>query len=65
MEGYDYTNEALLERCPVFDRLGPVFDRLGPVLDRVIKRMPSEDMRGCAEEVRRVFDQDLVGALGG
>ena len=58
MEGCDYTDEALLERCPVCDRPGPI-------LDRVIKRMPSEDMRGCAEEVRRVFDQDLVGALGG
>lgn len=46
----------LLEHCPVCDRPGPV-------LDRVIKRMPSEDMRGCAEEVRRVFDQDLVGAV--
>ncbi len=48
----------LLEHCPVCDRPGPV-------LDRVIKRMPSEDMRGCAEEVRRVFNQDLAGALAG
>ena len=37
-------DKALLERCPVCDRPGPV-------LDRVIKRMPSEDIRGCAEEV--------------
>jgi hypothetical protein len=48
----------LLEHCRVCDRPGPV-------LDRVIKRMPSEDMRGCAEEVRRVFDHDLVGAVRG
>jgi Acyl-protein synthetase, LuxE len=48
----------LLEHCPVCDRPGPA-------LDRVIKRMPSEDMRGCAEELRRVFNQDLAGALAG
>jgi Acyl-protein synthetase, LuxE len=45
----------MLEHCPVCDRPGPV-------LDQVIQRAPSEEMRGCAEEVRRVFEQDFKGS---
>ena len=42
----------MLERCPVCDRLGPV-------LEPEIQRASSVEMRGCAEEVRRVLAQDF------
>ncbi|RLF42009.1 MAG: hypothetical protein DRN12_01675 [Thermoplasmata archaeon] len=42
----------LLERCPVCDRPGPV-------LEPEIKRAKGEDVRGCAEEVRRMLTTDL------
>ena len=46
----------LLEHCPICDRPGPV-------LDQAIERSASEEMRGCAEEVRRVFAVGLKRAL--
>jgi hypothetical protein len=42
----------MLERCPVCDRPGPV-------LDPEIQRAAGEDIRGCAEEVRRMMAVDL------
>jgi len=42
----------LLERCPVCDRPGPV-------LEPEIKRAKGEDVRGCAEEVRKMLSSDL------
>ncbi|MGZ4862148.1 MAG: LuxE/PaaK family acyltransferase [Halobacteriota archaeon] len=42
----------MLEHCPVCDRLGPV-------LESEIKRAPSVELRGCAEEVRTVLQQDF------
>jgi hypothetical protein len=42
----------LLERCPVGDRPGPV-------LEPEVKRAKGEDIRGCAEEVRRMLSSDL------
>lgn len=42
----------LLEHCPVCDRPGPV-------LEPVVKRAQGEDLRGCAEEVRRMLSSDL------
>ncbi|HDM66881.1 MAG TPA: hypothetical protein ENG62_00645 [Thermoplasmatales archaeon] len=42
----------LLERCPVCDRPGPV-------LEPEVKRVKGEDIRGCAEEVRRMLSADL------
>jgi len=42
----------LLKRCPVCDRPGPV-------LEPEIKRAKGEDVRGCAEEVRRMLSSDL------
>ena len=42
----------MLEHCPVCDREGPV-------LDTVIERAASEEVRGCAEEVRRTLEQGL------
>ncbi len=42
----------LLEHCPVCDRPGPV-------LDPEIKRAKGEDIRGCAEEVRRMLAPGL------
>lgn len=44
----------LLENCPVCDRPGPV-------LEPEIKRARGEEMRGCAEEMRRVLSMDLGG----
>ncbi|MEM0466073.1 MAG: hypothetical protein QXL17_06555 [Candidatus Thermoplasmatota archaeon] len=41
----------LLEHCPVCDRPGPV-------LDPEIKRIRGEEIRGCAEEVRRMLAPD-------
>ncbi len=43
----------LLEHCPVCDRPGPV-------LEPVVKRAKGEDVRGCAEEVRRMLSSDLA-----
>ncbi len=43
----------LLEHCPVCDRPGPV-------LEPEIERAKGEEVRGCAEEVRRVLAQDLA-----
>ena len=43
----------------VISRLCPVCDRPGPVLEPEVKRAPSVEMRGCAEEVRRVLAQDF------
>ncbi len=42
----------LLEHCPVCDRPGPV-------MEPEIKRTKGEEMRGCAEELRRVLATDL------
>jgi hypothetical protein len=42
----------LLEHCPVCDRPDPV-------LEPVVKRASGEDLRGCAEEVRRMLSSDL------
>jgi len=44
----------LLEHCPVCDRPGPV-------LEPEIRRVKGEEMRGCAEELRRVLSADLGG----
>jgi hypothetical protein len=44
----------MLEHCPVCDRPGPV-------LEPSVQRAPSEEMRSCAEEVRRVLGLDLEG----
>jgi long-chain-fatty-acid---luciferin-component ligase len=45
----------MLERCPVCDRPGPV-------LEPSVRRAPGQEMRGCAEEVRRVIEQDIGGS---
>jgi len=42
----------MLEHCPVCDRPGPV-------LEPEIKRVAGEEIRGCAEEVRRMLSTDL------
>jgi phenylacetate-coenzyme A ligase PaaK-like adenylate-forming protein len=42
----------LLERCPVCDRPGPV-------LEPEVERMPGEEIRGCAEELRKMLSMDL------
>ena len=42
----------MLEHCPVCDRPGPV-------LEPEVKRAAGEDIRGCAEEVRRMLSSDL------
>jgi hypothetical protein len=42
----------MLEHCPVCDRPGPV-------LEPEIKREAGEEIRGCAEEVRRMLSADL------
>jgi hypothetical protein len=44
----------MLEHCPVCDRPGPV-------LDPEVKRAKGEEVRGCAEELRRIFAQTLQG----
>jgi hypothetical protein len=41
----------LLERCPVCDRPGPVFEP-------EVQRAKGEEVRGCAEELRRVLVED-------
>lgn len=47
----------MLEHCPVCDRPGPV-------LEPEVKRQHGEEMRGCAEEMRRVLSMDLGGENG-
>ncbi len=42
----------LLERCPVCDRPGPV-------LEPEVTRATGKEMRGCAEEVRRMISKDI------
>jgi hypothetical protein len=42
----------LLENCPVCDRPGPV-------LEPEIKRAAGEEIRGCAEEMRKMLSSDL------
>ena len=42
----------MLEHCPVCDRPGPV-------LEPEIQRASGEEIRGCAEEVRRMLSADL------
>ncbi|MFO8132835.1 MAG: hypothetical protein R6U10_02710 [Thermoplasmatota archaeon] len=44
----------LLEHCPACDRPGPV-------LEPEIQRIAGEEMRGCAEEMRRVLAMDMGG----
>jgi hypothetical protein len=44
----------MLEHCPICDRPGPV-------LEPEIRRASGEDMRGCSEEVRRMFTADIGG----
>jgi phenylacetate-coenzyme A ligase PaaK-like adenylate-forming protein len=44
----------LLEHCPVCDRPGPV-------LEPEVRRATGEDLRGCAEEVRRMVAIDVGG----
>ena len=45
----------MLEHCPVCDRPGPV-------LEPEIHRAKGEEVRGCVEELRRIFAQTLHGA---
>jgi long-chain-fatty-acid---luciferin-component ligase len=42
----------LLKRCPVCDRPGPV-------LEPEVKRVKGAEVRGCAEEVRKMLSSDL------
>lgn len=42
----------LLERCPVCDRPGPV-------LEPEVKRARGEEIRGCAEEMRKMLSSDI------
>jgi Acyl-protein synthetase, LuxE len=42
----------MLEHCPVCDRPGPV-------LEPEVKRAKGEEVRGCSEEVRKIFAQTL------
>ena len=44
----------LLERCPVCDSPGPV-------LEPEVQRAKGEEVRGCAEELRRMLARDFVG----
>jgi long-chain-fatty-acid---luciferin-component ligase len=43
----------MLEHCPVCDRPGPV-------LEPEVERAKGEEVRGCAEELRRVLAEDLA-----
>jgi phenylacetate-coenzyme A ligase PaaK-like adenylate-forming protein len=45
----------MLEHCPACDRMGPV-------LEPEIHRAQGEEVRGCAEEVRRLFSQTVEGS---
>jgi hypothetical protein len=42
----------ILEQCPVCDRIGPV-------LEPEITRIKGQEMRGCAEEMRRMMSVDI------
>jgi phenylacetate-coenzyme A ligase PaaK-like adenylate-forming protein len=42
----------MLKRCPVCDRPGPVFEP-------EVTRVAGKEMRGCAEEVRKMMSMDL------
>jgi len=44
----------MLEHCPVCDRPGPV-------LEPEVRRVESEEVRGCTEELRRILAQTLQG----
>jgi hypothetical protein len=44
----------MLEHCPVCDRPGPV-------LEAEVKREKGEEIRGCAEEMRKMLSADLGG----
>jgi long-chain-fatty-acid---luciferin-component ligase len=44
---------TLHEQCPVCDRLGPV-------LEPEVRRASGEDIRGCAEEMRRLFGRETA-----
>jgi hypothetical protein len=44
----------MLERCPVCDRPGPV-------LEPEIKRVKGAEVRGCAEQLRRILVDTLPG----
>lgn len=48
--GFIFTGDQvrMLEKCPVCDRPGPV-------LEPEIRRLPGQEDRGCAEELRRLF----------
>lgn len=52
--GFIFTGDQvkLLEHCPVCDREGPV-------LEPEVTRMGGEEIRGCAEEMRRMLLSDL------
>ena len=39
----------------------PVCDRPGPVLEPEIRRAKGEEIRGCAEELRRTLARDFSG----
>ncbi|HYC19422.1 MAG TPA: hypothetical protein VEF35_02215 [Candidatus Bathyarchaeia archaeon] len=43
----------MLERCPVCDRPGPV-------LEPEVQRAEGEEVRGCAEQLRRILTEDLM-----
>ena len=38
-----------------------VCDRPGPVLEPEVRRVASEEVRGCTEELRRILAQTLQG----
>jgi hypothetical protein len=42
----------MLEHCPICDRPGPV-------LEPEVKRATGEEIRGCAEELRKMLSSDL------
>jgi phenylacetate-coenzyme A ligase PaaK-like adenylate-forming protein len=46
----------LYERCPVCDRVGPV-------LEPEVRRASGEEIRGCAEEMRRLIDEQTPELL--
>jgi len=46
----------LYERCPVCDRVGPV-------LEPEVRRASGEEVRGCAEEMRRLIDEQTPELL--
>ena len=38
-----------------------ICDRPGPVLEPEVRRVESEEVRGCTEELRRILAQTLQG----